>query len=75
VRANDCRDNAVVECPWSNLKKELIFLRRCASFEEARLSIFDSIETFYIRKRIHNTLGDLSPAELEAAFASHAVTP
>lgn len=69
----DCYDNAVVESLWSNLKKELIFHRKFATFEEARTAIFEYIEAFYNRERIHNTLGDLSPAEFEAAFASHTV--
>ena len=69
----DCYDNAVIESFWSNLKKELIFHRKFLTLEEARLAIFEYIEVFYNRKRIHTTLGDVSPAEFEVSFASNRV--
>jgi len=69
----ECWDNAVIESFWSNLKKELIFHRRFATRDEARRAIFDYIEVFYNRKRIHTTLDDKSPEEFEASFASHKV--
>ena len=67
--AGDCYDNAVIESFWSNLKKELVFHCQFETLEEARLAVFDYIEVFYNRKRIHTTLGDVSPAEFEASFA------
>lgn len=70
----DCYDNAVIESFWSNLKKELVFHRQFATIAEAREAVFEYIEVFYNRKRIHTTLGDRSPVEFEASFASHQVT-
>jgi len=38
--------------------------------EEARLAIFDYIEVFYNRRRIHSSVGDLSPLDYELKFAA-----
>ena len=64
----ECYDNAVIESFWSNLKKELVFHHKFKTLQEAREAIFEYIEVFYNRKRIHTTLGDKSPEEFEASF-------
>ena len=61
----NCYDNAVVESFFGNLKNEMIHHRRFASREEARMHIFDYIETFYNPKRAHATLRFLSPVAFE----------
>jgi transposase InsO family protein len=66
-RKGDCWDNAVAETFFSTLKKELIYQRKFATREEARREIFDFIEIFYNRKRLHSYLGYMSPVEFEAA--------
>lgn len=66
-RKGDCWDNAVAETFFSTLKKELIYQRKFATREEARREIFDFIEIFYNRKRLHSYLGYKSPVEFEAA--------
>lgn len=60
----NCYDNACVESFFSTLKAE------CANrvFEsrmEARNQIFEYIEVWYNRKRLHSTLDYLSPLEFE----------
>ena len=60
-----CYDNAVVESFFHTLKTEHVFFERYRTREEAMVSLFEYIETFYNRKRRHSTLGYLSPEEFE----------
>ena len=62
-KKGDCYDNAVVESFNGILKKELIHRRKYKTREEAMLDIFDYIERRYNRKRIHSSLGYLTPVE------------
>ena len=64
-RKGNCYDNAAKESFYHTLKTELVNHERYRTREEARASVFDYIETFYNRQRIHSTLGYLSPAEFE----------
>jgi putative transposase len=63
--AGNCYDNAAMESFWSTLKGEMIQRRHLQDLAEARLAIFDYIETFYNRKRLHSALGYQSPVEFE----------
>lgn len=45
------------------LKKEEVNQRRYITFEEARLAIFEFIESWYNNKRIHSSLGYITPNE------------
>jgi transposase InsO family protein len=58
-------DNAVAESFFSNLKNELIHHFSFKTRDEARSAIFDYIELFYNRKRIHQSLGYRTPAQVE----------
>ena len=69
-RTGDCWDNAVTESFFSTTKRELTHRETYATREEARGSLFESIEVFYNRRRLHSTLGYRSPAEYEVRFAS-----
>lgn len=60
-------DNAVKESFFATLKKELIHTRSWPTKHELRLSVFEWIEAFYNRERIHSKLGYLSPVEFEAS--------
>src|ERR1019366_5713184 len=51
----DCWDNAVMESFWSTLKTELVNHEHYATHVQARASIFEYIEVFYNRKRIHSS--------------------
>ena len=64
----DCWDNAVMESFWSTLKTELVNHEHYATHEQARASIFEYIEVFYNRKRIHSSLGYVSPETFEASL-------
>ena len=61
----NCYDNAAMEAFWSTLKSELIHRYQFQDLAQARLAIFDYIETFYNRKRLHSALGYQSPVEFE----------
>lgn len=62
----DCWDNAVMESFWGTLKTELVHLEHYATRQEARQSIFEYIEVFYNRQRLHSSLGYVSPETFEA---------
>lgn len=64
-RKGNCWDNAVSESFFASLKKELVYQTRYATREEARQSIFQWIEVFYNRVRLHSTLGYVSPEQFE----------
>ncbi len=60
-----CLDNAHIESFFATLKKELVYQRTFATREEARLAVFEYIEGFYNRQRLHSSLGYRSPTEFE----------
>ena len=66
-RTGDCYDNAAMERFFWSLKHEWTNHENFADLQEARLSVFKYIETFYNPVRIHQTLGYLSPDEAENA--------
>jgi putative transposase len=63
----DCWDNAVMESFWATLKMELVYQKEYPTHSEARHSIFEYIEVFYNRQRLHSSLGYVSPESFEAA--------
>ena len=65
-RRGCCYDNAVMERFFWSLKHEWTNHERFANLEEARLSVFRYIETFYNPVRLHETLNYLSPDQYEA---------
>ena len=65
-RKGNCYDNAAMESFWSTLKQELIYRRHFKTRDEARRAIFDFIEVFYNRRRLHSSLGYKSPLDFEA---------
>jgi putative transposase len=67
-RKGDCWDNAPVESFFGTLKQELVFHQRYRTRHQARQSLFDYIERFYNRRRLHSALGYLSPAQFEEAY-------
>ncbi len=72
-RTGCCYDNAVMERFFWSLKHEWTNHEQFATLEEARLSVFRYIETFYNPQRRHQTLGYQSPNTFEANFhADHA---
>jgi transposase InsO family protein len=65
-RPRQCWDNAVAESWFASLKEECIHRQAWPTRVQARRAIFDYIEIFYNRQRLHSSLGYLSPAEYEA---------
>ena len=61
----NCCDNAVAESFFHTLKNELVYFETYKTRDDAKLSIFDYIEVFYNRKRLHSTLGYLAPLVFE----------
>ena len=64
-RKGNCWDNAVAESFFATLKKELVHQCDYANQAEARASIFEYIEAFYNRVRLHSALGGMSPEQFE----------
>jgi transposase InsO family protein len=67
-RKGNCYDNALVESFFATLKTECFGALPPATPEQARLMIFDYIETFYNPKRLHSALGFKSPVDFEKQF-------
>jgi putative transposase len=68
-RKGNCYDNAVVESFFSSLKNELIHHRDYHTRDQARAEIFDYVELFYNRKRIHQSLDYETPLMYEKSVA------
>jgi putative transposase len=66
-RVGNCYDNAVAESFFGTLKAECV-TSQFATHALARTAIFEYIEVWYNRQRLHSTLGYLSPAEFEQQF-------
>jgi len=66
-RKATCYDNAAMESFWSTLKLELIYRREFENAAQVRQAVFEYIEVFYNRQRLHSALGYRTPAEFEAA--------
>jgi transposase InsO family protein len=64
----DCWDNAPMESFWATLKGELVDRHQYATRDEARASIFEYVEVFYNRTRLHSALGYQSPEQFEAGL-------
>jgi putative transposase len=58
-------DNAAKESFFASLEKERLRQRTFATHEQARSSVFQYIDEFYNRRRLHSTLGYRSPDEVE----------
>ena len=64
----NCRDNAAMESFWATLKTELVNHQQYTNHEQARASFFEYIEVFYNRKRLHRSIGCVSPEAFEASL-------
>ena len=64
-RKGDCWDNAVAESFFATLKTELVHDARWKTRDEARAALFHYIEVFYNRRRLHSTIGYVSPVDFE----------
>jgi transposase InsO family protein len=67
-RKGDCWDNAVAESFFATLKTELVHEANWATRAQARSAIFEYLEVFYNRRRIHSSIGYVSPEEFELKY-------
>ena len=67
-RTGCCYDNAVVERFFWSLKHEWTKFEEFENLDEARMSVFKYIETFYNSERIHQTLDYQTPNEFEENY-------
>ncbi len=67
-RRGNCWDNAVAESFFATLKTELIYSHRWATRAQLRAALFEYLETFYNRRRLHSSLDYRTPAEVEAEY-------
>lgn len=71
----DCYDNALAESLFATIECELFDQQPGGRFEtrrEAKLAVFDYLETFYNPRRRHSALGQISPAQFEARHTAQA---
>jgi putative transposase len=73
-RRGNCYDNAVSESFFATLKKELVHRKRFATRAEAASTIFEYIEVFYNRQRLHSTIGYVPPLEFEQSWRQSRLT-
>ena len=64
-RRGNCYDNAMMESFWATLKAECFGGEQPATRQAAKLQIFDCVEGFYNRTRLHSGLGYQSPLVFE----------
>ncbi|MFD3003815.1 IS3 family transposase [Pontibacter toksunensis] len=64
-RKGNCWDNAVAESFFKTMKTEMVYHYKFATRQEARLAVFEYIESFYNRKRRHSALRYLTPCQYE----------
>jgi len=65
-RVGQCWDNAVAESFFATLKEELVHRQTLPTRAAARRAVFEFIEVFYNRSRLHSALGYRTPVEYEA---------
>ena len=63
--SGNCYDNALAESFFHSLKTEWVYFEKYQTKEQASLSVFEYIESFYNRQRTHSNLGYLSPEKYE----------
>ncbi len=71
-RKGDCWDNAPMESFFATLKGELVEAADYETHDDAKADLFQYIEGFYNRRRLHSGLGYLTPEQKAAAFQSAA---
>lgn len=67
-RRGNCYDNACIESFHSILKKELIYCKKFKTQQQSYDEIYKYIEFFYNRKRIHSSIGYMSPVKFAQRF-------
>ncbi len=60
--------NAAAESFWATLKKEFVHLHPFDTIDRVRAGIFEYVEIYYNRQRLHSSIGYLTPVEFEEEF-------
>lgn len=69
-RKGNCYDNAFAESFFATLKKELIYRENFKTRDEAKKAVFEFIEVWYNRNRIHSSIGYQTPIQFEESLAA-----
>jgi len=69
-RKGNCWDNAVAESFFATIKAELVYGRSWPTRLELRAAIFEYIEVFYNRRRLHSAVGFKPPTQVETEYAA-----
>lgn len=69
-RKGNCYDNSFAESFFATLKKELIYRKEYKNKQEAKKDIFQFIEIWYNRKRIHSSIGYMTPVQFEESLVA-----
>jgi transposase InsO family protein len=72
-RRGNCLDNAPMESFFATLKTEHVHQARFRSREQAKAAVFDYVEIFYNRQRLHSAVGYRTPAEARASMEGTAM--
>jgi putative transposase len=72
-RTGNCFDNAMMESFFATLKVECVADQVFASRAEAKTILFEYMELYYNRQRLHSSLGYLTPVEFEQAYYGQAL--
>src|SRR5918992_4640088 len=67
-RRGNCLDNAPMESFFASLKTERVHQAQFRTRAEAKAAVFEYIEVFYNRQRLHSALGYRTPAEARASM-------
>ena len=67
-RVGSCYDNAVAESFFATIKKELIYRQPWLRVSELRKAVFECIEIYYNRNRLHSANNYLTPNEYEIEY-------
>ena len=71
-RKGNCYDNACIESFHNTLKRECVYLNKFQTRKAAHQTIFEYIEVFYNRQRIHSSIGYVSPHHYETMYEARA---
>ena len=72
-RTKNPYDNAFAESLWGRLKNELLENGQFLSLEDARTEVFEYIEIYYNRKRLHSALEYNTPVHFETQYYNNSV--
>jgi len=67
-RKGNCWDNAVAESFWATLKRELTDDMTWESKAELEAALFEYIEIYYNRKRLHSSIDYITPEEYDLSY-------